>query len=44
MLVITFVYGLWLDADNYIFVYVFPLISILGVFSVFLLTRIQFSY
>ncbi len=42
MLVITFVYGLWLDADNYIFVYVFPVISILGVFSVFLLTRIPF--
>ncbi len=42
MLVITLLYGLWLDVDNYIFVYVFPLMAILGVISVYLLTRINF--
>lgn len=42
MFVITFAYGLWLDIDPYIFVYIFPVIAILGVSSVFLLTRIRF--
>ncbi len=42
MLVVTFIYGLMLDADHYVFVYVFPLTAILGAFSVYLLTRIHF--
>ena len=42
MLVVTLVYGLWLDADNYIFVYVFPVMAILGTGSVYLLTKINF--
>lgn len=42
MFVTTFIYGLWLDVDPYIFVYVFPVMGILGVASVFLLTRIRF--
>jgi len=42
MLIITFVYGLWLDVDPYIFVYVFPVMALLGVASVFLLTKIKF--
>ncbi len=42
MFVITFVYGLWLDTDPYIFIYIFPVIAILGVISIFLLTRIHF--
>ncbi len=42
MLVVTLVYGLWLDVDNYIFVYVFPVMAVLGVGSVYLLTSINF--
>lgn len=42
MLVVTLGYGLLLDMDNYIFVYVFPLMAILGVISIYLLTRINF--
>ena len=42
MLVVTFIYGVMLDADPYIFVFVFPVMALLGVSSVFLLTRIRF--
>ena len=42
MLVVTLAYGLLLDFNNYIFVYVFPIMAILGVLSIFLLTKIQF--
>lgn len=42
MLVVTFIYGFLLDTDNYIFVYVFPLIAILGILSVFILSKIKY--
>ncbi len=42
MLVVTFSYGLLLDMDNYVFVYVFPLVAILGVLSTFILSRIRY--
>ncbi|MBU1012121.1 MAG: MFS transporter [Bacteroidetes bacterium] len=42
MLIVTLVYGLWLDADNYIFIYVFPVMAILGVGSIYLLTKMHF--
>jgi len=42
MLITTFAYGLWLDVDPYIFVYVFPVMALLGVASVYLLTKIDF--
>jgi Na+/melibiose symporter-like transporter len=42
MLVVTFAYGLLLDMDNYVFVYVFPLVAILGVLSTFILSRIKY--
>jgi len=42
MLITTFAYGLWLDVDPYIFVYIFPVMALLGVASVFLLTKIDF--
>ncbi len=39
-LVVTFGYGLLLDVDNFVFVYVFPVIGVLGIISVFLLSLI----
>jgi len=38
----TFVYGLILDANNYNFVYVLPVISVLGMISVFILSKIEY--
>lgn len=43
MLVTTFTYGLLLDYDHYAFVYVFPTLGLLGVFSIFLLSRISYT-
>lgn len=40
MLVVTFVYGYWLDQNYYLFVYAFPIIAILATLSVFVLTSI----
>lgn len=42
LLISTFVYGLLLDANNYIFVYVFPAVAFLGILSLFLLSRIEY--
>jgi len=44
MLIVTFIYGLWLDADPYIFVYIFPVMAFLGVSSVFLLSKMNFPF
>jgi hypothetical protein len=43
MLVTTFVYGVYLDYDHYAFVYVFPVLAILGVFSIILLSKIDYK-
>lgn len=43
MLVVTFLYGILLDYDNYAFVYVFPAASALGMISIFLLTKINYT-
>ena len=43
MLVVTFVYGYLLDYDNYIFVYVLPVIGILGIASGFVLSSIPYK-
>jgi hypothetical protein len=40
MLIVTFLYGYLLDIDNYIFVYVIPIIGLLGVTSGFVLSSI----
>jgi MFS family permease len=42
MLVITFVYGWLLDLNNFVFIYVFPVIAVLGVLSLYSLTSIPF--
>jgi len=43
MLVTTFAYGLLLDANPYSYVYVFPIISVLGITSVYLLSLIKYD-
>ncbi|MFW5778041.1 MAG: MFS transporter [Bacteroidota bacterium] len=37
MMITTFVYGWMLDKDHYVFVYVFPVVAVLGIAAVFLL-------
>jgi Na+/melibiose symporter-like transporter len=43
MMITVFVYGWALDQDNYVFVYVFPVASVLGMISVFLLSKIPYE-
>jgi len=43
MLVTTFFYGMLLDFDNYAFTYVFPVVSVLGMTSVYLLSKIDYD-
>ena len=42
MLVVTFVYGYLLDLDNFIFIYVFPVIAVFGILSLYKLSSIPF--
>ncbi len=42
MLVVTFTYGYLLDFDNFAFVYVLPVVGVLGVVSVFFLSGIEY--
>lgn len=43
ILIATFAYGLLLDADNYAFRYVFPVVGVLGVISLYVLSGIDYS-
>lgn len=43
LLISTFAYGLLLDADNFAFTYVFPVVGVLGVLSLFVLSEIDYS-
>ena len=43
MMATTFAYGWALDANNYIFVYIFPIAAILGIASIFLLSLIPYK-
>ncbi len=43
MMVTTFAYGWALDANHYIFVYIFPVAAILGIVSIFLLSMIPYK-
>jgi hypothetical protein len=38
----TFSFGRLLDFDNYAFTYIYPALSLLGILSIYLLTRIQY--
>lgn len=42
MLVVTFVYGYLLDLDNFAFTYLFPVIAVLGIVSLYKLSSISF--
>jgi len=42
MLLVTFVYGYLLDFNNFSFVYIIPMIGVLGVISVFILSNIKY--
>ena len=41
MLVITFLFGLLLDFDNYAFTYIYPLLAVLGISSIYLLSLLD---
>jgi Na+/melibiose symporter-like transporter len=41
LMVVTFGFGLLLDVDNFAFIYVYPALAVLGVFSVYLLAKID---
>lgn len=43
MMVTTFAYGYALDLNHYIFVYIFPVAAVLGMLSVYLLSRIPYE-
>lgn len=43
MLLATFGFGLWLDHNPYIFRWIYPILGLLGILSVFLLTKIDFT-
>lgn len=42
MLLVTFAYGYLLDYNNFAFVYIFPVVAVLGVVSLYVLTDIPF--
>jgi len=42
LLLVTFLYGLLLDYDNYAFTYIFPIASVMGMASVYLLSKIDY--
>ena len=43
MLIITFAYGFWLDIDPFAFTLVYPIMAIIGIVSVFLLSKIPYQ-
>jgi predicted MFS family arabinose efflux permease len=43
VMVVTFLYGLLLDFDNYAFTFVFPFVALLGVTSIYLLSKINYT-
>lgn len=43
LLVVTFLYGLLLDFDNFAFTYIFPIASVLGMTSIYLLSKINYA-
>lgn len=42
MIVITFIYGIILDIDNYSYVYIFPVMALLSIVSIFTLSNIKY--
>jgi hypothetical protein len=44
MLVATFLFGLWLDANPFVFVYVYPFMAGLGILSIYVLAAIPYKH
>ncbi len=42
MLVTTFIYGIFLDYHHFGFIYIYPILGVLGAFSIFLLSKIDY--
>jgi Na+/melibiose symporter-like transporter len=42
MLIATFLFGLLLDFDNSAYRYIYPFIAVLGIFSIYILTKIEY--
>jgi len=42
-LITAFIYGYLLDLNNYIFIYVFPIMGLLSILSIFLLSKIKYE-
>ncbi len=42
MLIATFLFGLLLDFDNSAYRYIYPFVAVLGIFSIFILTKIDY--
>jgi MFS family permease len=43
MLLVTFVFGVILDINNFAFIYIYPVLGLLGIWSIFSLTDIPFK-
>lgn len=43
MILATFVFGLWLDFDPFVYRWVYPVLGLLGIASILLLTKIEFQ-
>jgi len=43
MMVSTFLFGLLLDYNNYAFTYIYPMVALLGISSIFILTKIDYK-
>jgi MFS family permease len=43
MMVSTFLFGLLLDYNNYAFTYIYPMVAVLGISSIFILTKIDYK-
>jgi len=43
MMVSTFLFGLLLDYNNYAFTYIYPMVALLGISSIFILTKINYK-
>ncbi|MDD3877578.1 MAG: MFS transporter [Bacteroidales bacterium] len=44
VLVVTFLFGILLDYDNFAFRYVYPILAVLGIISVFIFSTIDFGH
>jgi len=43
MMIATFLFGLLLDYNNYAFTYIYPMVAVLGILSIFILTKIDYQ-